>query len=350
MKEKAGLFSNARYAVLSLLIIYCSCKKNVKGADTLPISCKIVQSRDSAWGIGGTGIPYQEISVSDFQYDAAGEMSEVDATDNKKNSDHTSSGSTSVTTYQHDRDGFITNLLSKTSAIDGQNNMTESDGAYHLFYSNQKLVKIFLTSVYKGSSSSDTISYSYDSVGRQEEVVMLGSDGQTDTRYSYSSNGLFKIVRTNLKNGITDEPFIEVNGMGLFTRIIFGGTDERLQYDAQGDLTRDETWINGKPDVATAYEYDTERNYDALVSPAPKGFPQYSFTTLPYYLAPHNSTHITRYHSDAAANWVQVTDESYAYMYNEKGFPVSIEMRGFSAGSTSPSSGRSTKIEYADCN
>jgi hypothetical protein len=332
------------------LAVATSCKDNDDSEPSLESACRVATETTTVRISIGNPDEYTYKAVYTHEYDNKGNPIETTSQYNSTYIDGKKASNASTSSQQYDANGFLLRSVRQYTGTDRDGVTSNSSGNEEFTYENGRLIKDAYTSTTDGKTTSYSFQYEYDDAGRI--VKYSNTYNNSSTTFTYSGNIVQKITTTDGAGNVTS-PFVQYNDKGLLTKSITtwsGGTDEsRYEYTAEGQVAREERWINSKPSSGAIYEFDTRENPNRYAYPRPKGQPVVPGTqaTFPQL---HNITRVTYLEPNAEETAFQNRASTlYVYDYNAKGFPTGYTMTTTNAKGVVENSSTVTQ-EYANCN
>jgi len=342
--------SSKNYSILVIAVVafLASCSKSDDPSPqapepAVPTACKI-----QTYTAGSINSDNTVDIIYTYVYDDKGNESSRSTSFKVKYTDGKSSISTDVTNNQYDSDGFLTRAVTQANGTDKDGKVYNSSSNVEYEYTNKLLSKQKRTDVSAGKTENNTYTYEYDTNGNLTKLSSLISN--TSTKFEYS-NGIIKSITQVDQYGNSTSPFLEYNKDGQLTKSIeleSGITEEnRYTYDAEGQLTRYERFINTKPYQASSTEYDTKENPDKGFNTRFKGHPTIP-RLHPFYTTKHNVINETSFIANPAGQWEVTSSSTKTYDYNSRNLPVEIIIKNFDKDGKQMGSGK-TNYQYQDC-
>lgn len=304
--------------------------------------CRLTEDADSiSDGTSARG------TTSQYKYDEMGNQVTSSSSYNEKFPDGSSRSSSNSKSFQYDKDGFLSVRLTKYDARDRNNSTLEQNTVDSFTYDQGRLTRT-ITNYTSTSTHREVLTYAYDQAGNLQKSTD-SADGVflESIKYDYSNETLFKITKTNSSG--TFVPYFEVNSQGQFTKTIEGTREYRYQYDAEGELIRQEGYDSGKPTQAVTYEYDKYKNPDLLQYPVLKGQPRLTYLSYINAFSAHNIIKASYFKGDATGQWVPNGYGGNSCQYNAKGYPETILRKSFDQLGNIVSIGPSSFYTYSHC-
>jgi YD repeat-containing protein len=327
-----------------VLIVSCS-----KSDDPTPVAPVVVTECKVLTYTASSMTPEYTSDVTyTYTYDDKGNELSRTTTYKIKYNDGKTSLSTDVTNNQYDAEGFLARAVTQSSGTDKDGKVYSSSSNVEYEYSNKLLSKQKRTDISGAKTENNTYTYEYDTNGNLTKVSNTVSN--TSTKFEYNNGTLKSIIQID-KFGNSTSPFLEYNKDGQLTKSIeleSGITEEnRYIYDAEGQLTRWERYINTKPYQAASKEYDNKENPDKNFDKRFKGHPVIP-RLHPFYATKHNVTSETSYKANASGQWEITSSSSKTYDYNSKNLPVEVITKSLDKDGKQTGSGKITYL-YQDC-
>lgn len=325
-----------------------SCKDDDGDAEpAAETACRITKESSTSRVFIGTPEEYSYTSVFTYTYDDKGNQIENTIVNNNTYVDGKKSTSTSNTSMQYDADGFLLRSVQQSSSTDKDGIVNNAVYNHEYTYENGRLIKDAVTSTTNGTPSSYVSQYEYDSEGKV--IKYSNTYNNSSVAITYSGKIIQKFTMTDGSGNVTS-PFVQYNEKGWLTKSIetwAGGTDEfRYEYTSEGQIAKEERYINSKPSSGTIYEFDTKEN-PALYRYKQKGHPTLP-SVRPNFIQIHNITRATYLESNADGTGFQPRGSSlYTYDYNAKGFPTNYSITTTLGGKVDGT--LSVTTEYANC-
>ena len=347
----AGLARFSSVLLIAAAGLAASCKDD---DDTAPLAaaaaCRVAMQTTTAKVYIGAPDEYSYKAVFTYEYDDKGNRTGNTVQYTNTYPDGKTATSTSSTSMQYDADGFLLRTVRQYNSKDRDGVTSISSTNEDYTYENGRLIKSATSSVNDGSPISYVSQYEYDGSGKL--IKYMNTYDNSSTSIQYNGNSIQKIIITD-GAGNTTSPFLQYNDKGWLIKSIEtwgGGTDEfRYEYTAEGQIAKEERYINSKPSSGTIYEYDTRENPSQYIYSRPKGHPTLP-STRPNFLQIHNITRATYLEANADGTAFQNRGSTlYVYDYNAKGFPISQTLTTTTAKGVAESSNNST-FEYTGCN
>jgi hypothetical protein len=336
--------------LIAALSVATSCKDD-DGSDpsASESACRVSKQTTTARIYVGTPDEYSYIAVFTYEYDDKGNQIENTVQYTNTYKDGKKSSSSSSTSMQYDTDGFLLRSVRQANATD-RDGVTSNNASNEEFtYENGRLVKDAYSSTTDGKTTNYVSIYEYDGAGKV--IKYSNTYNNSSTAITYNGNIVQKITNTDGAGNVTS-PFVQYNEKGWLTKSIetwAGGTDEfRYEYTADGQIAKEERYINSKPSSGTIYEYDVRENPNQYTYSRPKGHPIVP-STRPNFIQPHNITRTTYLESNAEGTGFQNRASTlYVYDYNAKGFPINQTLTTTTTAGVVESS-NNTVTEYIRC-
>jgi hypothetical protein len=349
--SSAGLARFFSVLLITGLCLVTACKDDDDADPSVNGStCRVSKQTTTAKVYIGTPDEYSYTAVFAYEYDDKGNQlgNAIQYTNTYK--DGKKSSSTSNTSLQYDANGFLLRSVRQASGTDREGVTSNSSSNEEFTYENGRLIKSAYSNTDNGKTTSYVYLYEYDGAGKV--VKYSNTYNNSSTAITYNGNVVQKITTTDGAGNVTS-PFLQYNDKGWLTKSIEtwgGGTDEfRYEYTAEGQVAREERYINSKPSSGTIYEFDTRENPNAYTYSPPKGHPIIP-STRPTFLQLHNITRATYLEPNAEGTGFQNRASTlYVYDYNAKGFPVSQTLTTTTTAGVVDSSNNTT-FEYTNCN
>ena len=256
----------------------------------------------------------------------------------------------SVTDYQYDGGGFLTEST-RTYTSKYTSGSSNSASTTTFAYSDNRLSQTITKSTSSGTTTTTTSTetYQYDGQGKLAQYAIISGSGSNTSRTIYLfSGGLLTSVSSDGR-----ELYQIENGRILATK---DGTT-RYEYDSQGHRIG-YTYTSGTSKSATSYEYEP------VGQPYETTQPQLQFKGVPYKqlllsVFGLNEGLVKRSLQTSESNG-KVTSSveiTYAYQLNSKGYPLSQTAKNTGsyinpAGTTPPlntTSTTTTQFTYRTC-
>lgn len=313
-------------------------------------ACRAVKQTTTAQVYIGTPNEYSYTAVFSYEYDDKGNQIGSTVQYTNTYTDGKKASSTSNTSMQYDTDGFLLRTVRQYNSTDKDGVTSNSSTNEEYTYENGRLIKSAVTSVTDGKPGNYVSQYEYDGAGKL--IKYSNTYNNSSTAITYNGNIIQKITTTDGAGNVTS-PFLQYNDKGWLTKSIEtwgGGTDEfRYEYTAEGQIAKEERYINSKPSSGTIYEYDTRENPSRYIYGRPKGHPTVP-GTRPNFLQLHNITRVTYLEPNAEGTAFQNRASTlYVYDYNAKGFPINQTLTTTNTKGEVDSS-NATTTEYTNCN
>jgi hypothetical protein len=348
-------FYQARKKTLSLftaliLLAITSCKDDGPESPQ-STGCRLVMLTNTVSGRYDDKVTYTYISKLGHTYDAQGNETASTVSYDYTYSDGTTATSAGNTSKQYDDQGFLLRSVNQNNSTDRDKSTAFSTYSSEHNYENGRLVKTTSETTSNGGPKQTNIYlYEYNSDGNLTKFTNVSSN--LVTTIEYSGKKITKVTQVNAKGEATS-PFFEYNNAGLLVKWIEssgGYTEEyRYQYDAVGQVTRRERYINGKANSADETEYDTKQSPYQTLTANPKGHPNIP-SLYADYVSKNNPARSTYYDGNAAGTgWVTRGSSIYTYDYNATGFPLSATAKSFDALGVETNN-TSSVYEYEACN
>ena len=335
--------------LITVLALATSCQDNDDSEPSLESACRPATETTTARISIGNPDEYSYKAVYTHEYDDKGNQIGSTSQYNSTYIDGKKQTSTSTASMQYDADGFLVRSVRQYTGTDREGVSSNSASNEEYTYEKGRLIKDAYSSTVDGKTTNYVSLYEYDDAGKI--VKYSNTYNNSSTTFTYSGNIVQKITTTDGAGNVTS-PFVQYNDKGLLTKSITtwgGGTDEmRYEYTPEGQVAREERWINSKPSSGTIYEFDTRENPSQYTYP-PKGQPVVP-GTLANFLQLHNITRVTYLEANAEGTAFQNRASSlYAYDYNAKGFPTSYTVTTTNTKGVVETS-TTTTLEYVNCN
>lgn len=313
-------------------------------------ACRVVKETITTQANAASPDGYMYTAVFTYAYDDKGNKIESTSQYNYTYNSGEKPTSTSSTSMQYDADGFLLRTVRQYHSTDKAGVSSNSSANEEYTYENGRLIKEAVTSIDNGKQTSYLFQYEYDGAGKL--IKFSNTYNNSSTTITYNGNIIQKITETDA-GGNVSSPFLQYNDKGWLIKSIEtwgGGTDEfRYEYTADGQVAREERYINSKPSSGTIYEYDTRENPNRYTYPQPKGHPIVP-GTRPNFIYLHNITRTTYLEPNAEVTAFQTRGSSlYVYDYNAKGFPTGYTVTTTNNLGTVENSSTLT-YEYSNCN
>ena len=341
-------------AIIFLMMILISCSKDDPApagpAAALPSStCKVQSQTTSGTGRESATVTYTYDFLFTFTYDERG--NNVGSSSNYKYnySDGKTQLSSNSESKQYDENDFLLRTIYQSSSTGKDGATSNSNYNTEYTYTEDRLTKAVYNTNTNGTIRNYNVSYEYNEDGKLTKFINTYDNSYT--KFEWSGNKVIKMTRVD-NVGNTNSPFLEYNSDGLLIKSIDtrgGLSDEsRYQYDANGQQTRYERYINAKPSSAYSSEYDTKENPNKQLYPTPKGHPIIP-GTQPEYIYKNNLTKTTYYIGDpVTGEWKVEASGIYTHDYNGKNLPLESIYQGLDKSGAQVSSSRTTYL-YLDC-
>lgn len=316
----------------------------------MEVACQLTKETISSRVFIGAPDEYSYKSEFTYEYDDKGNQIASTVRYNSTYVDGKKATSTSSSSMQYDADGFLLRAVRQYSSTDKEGVSSNSNTNNEYTYENGRLVKDALTNTSDGKTTTYASQYEYDSEGKL--IKYSSTYNNSSVAITYNGKIIQKITITDGAGNVTS-PFVQYNDKGWLTKSIetwAGGTDEfRYEYTDDGQVAREERYINSKPSSGAIYEYDTRENPSQYMSVRQKGHPTVP-STRPNFLQLHNITRATYLTSNEDATAFQSRGSSlYVYDYNAKGFPTGYTINSTNAAGALADT-NTTTFEYANCN
>jgi antitoxin component YwqK of YwqJK toxin-antitoxin module len=343
----------ARFFSVSFIValaLATSCKDDDGANDPDDATCLLTKKTVNARLYIGTPDEYTYIAVFAYNYDEKGNQTESSTQYNNTYSNGKKSTSASKASMQYDADNFLVRTERVYNSTDADGLSSTSLASEEFTYADGRLTKRTVTSTDNGKSASFVNQYEYDAEGKL--IKYSNTYNNSAMTFTYSGKIVQKITVTDAGGNVTS-PFVQFNDKGALVKSIDtrgGSSDEnRYEYTADGQIAREERYINGKPSSATIYEYDTHRNPDWYTYARPKGHP-----VLPdiraNYIWINNVVRVTYLgHNAEETDFETAASSFYVYDYNAKGFPTAHTLTTSNAAGA-PQSTNTVTYEYINCN
>jgi hypothetical protein len=307
-----------------------SCSDDDGNGDKEPeaeAGCRVKTQTTMSRLYAGTPDEYTYKSVFTYSYDDKGNQLEYNVQYNNDYIDGKKATSTSSGSMQYDNDSFLLRGVWQYNATDKDGVTRTSNRNEEYTYENGRLIKEAVTSTDDGKTTNYVFQYEYDGEGKV--IKYSNTYNNTSTVITYNGKIVQKITITDGAGNVTS-PFVQYNDKGWVTKAIetwSGGTDEyRYEYNTDGEITKEERYINSKPSSGTIFEYDTRESPSRYTSPQLKGHPVLP-STRPNYRPIHNVTRATYLENNADQTAFQNRASTlYVYDYNAKGFPTGFTL------------------------
>jgi hypothetical protein len=344
---------SARFFSALLIIalgIATSCKDDADNGPSTDSGCRVSQETNTTQVNAGTPQGYTYKAVFKYQYDEKGNQIESTVQYNYTYNSGEKPHSTSSSSMQYDADGFLLRVVRQYNATNKEGVTSNTSANEEYTYANGRLIKQSVSSTDNGKTSSYIFQYEYDGDGKV--IKFSNTYNNTSTTVTYSGNIVQKITITDA-GGNVSSPFVQYNDKGLLIKAIEtwgGGTDEyRYEYTAEGQMAREERYINSKPSSGSVIEYDTQETPYRHTYARPKGHPTLP-STRPSTPQIHNFARTTYLEANADASAFQTRASTlYVYDYNDKGYPTGFTQTTTTSKGAVESSSTVT-YEYANCN
>ncbi|MBT1708385.1 hypothetical protein KK062_09125 [Fulvivirgaceae bacterium PWU5] len=336
--------------LITALAVATSCKDDDAEPSVKESACLVANRTTAAQVRTGKPDGYSYKSVFTYEYDDKGNQIGNTVQYDYTYNDGKKSTSTSSTSMQYDADGFLLRTIRQYNSTDMDGVISNSSTNEEYTYENGRLIKEAYTNTTDGKPSNYVFQYEYDGAGKL--IKYSNTYNNSSTAITYNGEIIQKITKTDGGGNVTS-PFVQYNAKGWLTKWIDtwpGGTDEyRYEYTADGQVAKEERYINSKPSSGGIYEYDTRENPNRYIESWPKGHP-----VVPDYRAKfvyiRNITRATYLEPNAGETAFQNrASELHVYDYNEKGFPT-----GYTSTTTNATgevaNSYTVTYEYANCN
>ena len=347
----SGTFQIVRHCIVnvlfSLVVLLGACDNSSDdpAPPAPPVVCKLTHQTTNGTLTNTNGTTTQN-RTSTYTYDQNGNILGVSVNNKYEYSDGNKEITSSSFAYTYDDDGFLVRRVSHDtrSNKDGLTSSQMTDAIFE--YKDQRLSQVNHTQTYNGTTITYSHMYEYDSEGR---LIKFSSTNKDYTKFEYTGNRIQRITYVDAA-GNSRSPFIEYNANGQLVKSIDvedGITKERrYQYNAAGDLIRDELYYNGKPYVGYTYEFDDKINPGAASNSRPKGHPEFPGIQA-YTGQKHNITKIVYFGGKGDA-WAEGSTVVNTYQYNANNVPVEKISKSSDFGIQYAS--ELTSFQYQDCN
>ncbi|MDJ1480221.1 hypothetical protein QNI16_06975 [Cytophagaceae bacterium YF14B1] len=296
--------------LLTGLVFITACKPDNDETPTPQKTCRLTDSQSITLYPNGS----KDTVTSHYEYNNQGSMISVKQV--------SSGGTTTNGIYTYDSRGFLSGLKTTT---DG-NNTSLSMVTYT--YVQDKLSRTF--TVYESATEQYTSDYNYNTDGKMTYMVWQGkyflNDG-TNLIYKdsilnfYTDRKLTEALEYRERDqfAYTTRYTIETDANGrVLSRSGEDGNVVRYQYNADGEVTRQDSYYNNKLIAYTEYEYDTKKDIGSLTTPIPNGH-----IANMYGINVHNILKYVYYSDTNPAQTLQQSSSYlYEYEYNEQGYPT----------------------------
>jgi hypothetical protein len=347
----AGLARFFSVLLITALTVATSCKDSDDADPSVNESTCLVTKQTTTTQVNiSTPDGYSYKSAFTYEYDGKGNQIGNTVQYDYTYNDGKKATSTSSTSMQYDADGFLLRTVRQYNSTDKDGAISNSSSNEEYTYENSRLIKEAYTSMSDGKTISYISQYEYDGAGKL--VKYSNTYNNSAIAITYSGEIIQKITRTDGAGNVTS-PFVQYNDKGWLTKSIEtwpGGTDEnRYEYTADGQVAKEERYINSTPSSGVIYEYDTRENPNRYTYPRPKGHPVIP-DYRPNFIYLHNITRATYLESNAEGTAFQNrASVLYVYDYNEKGFPTGYTSTTTNAKGEVENSSTIT-YEYTNCN
>jgi YD repeat-containing protein len=337
------------YVVLALLFSLVSCG----GDDDEPAKaqeCLVVRQTNIFNGRESATLTYTAVSSFTNTYDDRGNETSSTVNYDYEYSDGSTADYRGTNSYQYDKDDFLLRQVSQVNRRERDNTTSFSEYNTVYSYENGRLSKSTGETRYDdGTSYTSLYTYEYDAQGRL--IKFTNVNGNETTTIKYNGDAIQEITIVDNK-GASRSPFFEYNSKGLLTKWIetrSSYTEEyRFEYDGEGQIVRQERYIDGKPNHASTSEYDNKKSPYLTQSGRAKGHP-YVPSYYPDVIQRHNLTRGMYYDANAAGDgWVLSASTIYVYDYNGNDYPVTATSKNFDMNGAETSTLTST-YEYQGC-
>jgi hypothetical protein len=298
----------------------------------------------------GTDGEYTYTSVSTYAYDEKGNQTESSTqTDYTYAGDQKASGIL-TSSMQYDANDFLVRRVRQSNSTNVEGENTTSINSEEFSYTSGRLTKKTVTSTDNGNAYSFVGLYEYDSDGKL--IKYSDTFNNSAMAITYDGKVVQKITITDAGGNVTS-PFVQFNDKNWLIKSIDargGRSDEsRYEYTADGQVAREERYVDSKPSSATAYEYDTYHDPELTIYGRPKGHPWVPDIRAEY-LQTHNIVRATyQMQNEAGTDFQAGGSAFYVYEYNAQGFPIRYTMTTSSAAGV-PQHTSTATYEYTNCN
>lgn len=326
-----------------------SCKDDDVAEPTTP-ACLVSKLTRKNRAYIGTPDEYTYTYVSTYAYDEKGNQTENSTQNEYTYANDQKASSVLTSSLQYDANGFLVRRARQSNSTDADGLNTTSISNEDFTYANGRLIKSTVTGTDNGKTSSFVIQYEYDGEGKLIRYSSSYSNSTMDI--TYDGKIVQKITITDGAGNKTS-PFVQFNNNNRLIKSIDtrgGRSDEnRYEYTADGQVAREERYIDGKPSSATDYEYDTYHDPEEYIYGRPKGHPWVPDIRADF-LQTHNIIRSTYFvHNEAETAFVNDGSSFYTYDYNAQGFPTGYTLTTSNADGAPQHSSTAT-YEYTNCN
>lgn len=323
-----GLYKPLGIALLTILLIFCfSCRKDDKQAD-IKGSYRVKSFSVTTTGMFISPITFESTNSGNFVYDLNGNRISESDSYSAIYSDGKTSISSNSANNQYNLDGFLIHSATQFESNDRSSITSNGSSEVDYVYLNGLLIKASYSTIDNGITNNYQYVYEYDG---QKIIKISNNYDDTSTRYEYINGKLSGITKVDAK-GLSTSPFFELTSQGWVSRITetqgSNTYESRRQYDSEGNITREEKWINGIPNSAWDYEYDRNKSIYTILYPKAKGHPV-SPEDIPYPYPTHNYTKTTKYKSDTSGNWEVEAKIVFTNTYSLSDYPEIVLMKMF---------------------
>lgn len=333
------------------IVLATSCKDDDgdKELTTAP-ACLLSKQTANARMFVGTPDEYTYMTVSTYAYDDRGNQTESSTQQEYTYANDQKASSILTSSMQYDTKDFLVRRVRQSNSTDVEGASTTSITNEEFTYANDRLTKRTVATTDNGKSSSFVNQYEYDGEGKL--IRYSSTFGNSSTVITYDGKVIQKITITDGAGNVTS-PFVQFNDKNWLIKSIdtrSGRSDEsRYEYTAEGQVAREERYVDSKPSSATIYEYDTFHDPEQTIYDRPKGHP-WMPDIRAEYLQIHNILRATYLdHNEAGTAFQPGGSTFFVYDYNAQGFPISHTMT-MSNAAGAPQHTNTATYEYTNCN
>jgi hypothetical protein len=339
------------FSILSVvaILVVTSCGDD-DPSDGDRLACQLsTATTDMTYKEGGN-LVYNLKIVSSYTYDQNENITESEYIYDYKYTNGATAHTTSTNSNQYNDRGFLIRTVQQSNSLDAAGESRVTTGNSDLTYEHDRVVKVAYTYTDNGVPLSYEEQFEYDNEGKLIRYTTTYNTSLT-IKIEYSGKSVLKVTQTT-GAGKVSSPFLQYNDKGLLVKGIDssnGYSDEnRYEYTADGNVAREERYIDGKPSGGTAYEYDTRENPYRAINSTRKGIP-FIPSTRASFLFNHNYTTITSLAAnDDATAFKNNGSTVYVYEYNDKNFPTTSTAKSVDSSGQETAKG-TTVYTYQNC-
>lgn len=349
---KTTVVSSPRILVfifVATILLVTACDDNDNDPASDKPACLLVKRTVSAGGIYADDIKYTYKAVFTYEYDNAGNVTATGTTYNYTYSDGPTSSSTSTGSYQYDDAGFLLKRVLQYNYTDRDGGTGYSTNINEYTYEDGRLSKNSVSSQSGGSPVNYIDQYEYNADGLISKYTTTYDN--SSVKIEYSGKTIVKVTRT-YANGSTMSPLLQYNEKGLLVKAIEtrdGYSDEyRYTYTTDGEVAREERYINAKPSSGSVYEYDDKENPTTHIYARKKGVPFIPYTRPEFYEKHNYARYMFLTANNDNTGFKTTSTTVYVYDYNDKNFPIGFTSKTINDAGVETDT-QTTTFEYQNC-